>query len=314
MSFLDLADNDVGDVGEYDSFCGLIGGERPSTYSVSPKMWNAVFDRFGISAVYVPLDVREQNLAPMMSELRKDGKFRGANVTVPYKKAVVGLLDAVDPQAAEYSAVNTVRMSGGAMTGYNTDGVGQVRNLEGEIGSLRGKRVLQIGAGGAGNAVSYALVAEGAELIISNRTVEKARELSERIQRFFGLGSAPAFGDESSVKKYASKVDVILNVSLKGQHGSPFEKDSALAPTGEGNAAASMEIAESVPEGTLFADIVYNPRETVFLRHGRETGHRTLNGSGMLLHQAVRACQILYGRELEGAGTDEIADVMRRRL
>lgn len=313
MSFEKYLQNEIPEVRQTESFCGLVGGERPSTYSPSPKMWNSVFKKIDIEAIYVPFDVTKENFRGFVDELRKEKNFRGMNVTVPYKKTIIENLEEIDPHAREYEAVNTVVKREGKLCGYNTDGIGEVMRLKEIIGDLKNKKILQIGAGGAGNSVSYALVQEGAELIISNRTVEKAKDLSMRLQNFFKLKNNLIYGDESIVQKYANDVDIILNVSLKGQHGS-LENYSALAPADDKNNETSLRIAESVPSKTIFADVIYNPDETVFLKHGRETGHKTLNGYGMLVNQAVRSFEIMYQDEFKKSGMSslEIAEIMRK--
>lgn len=303
MEFLRFLENKLDVPSDAETFCGVLGGEKPSTYSVSPKMWNAVFSEYDIPAFYGAFDVAKENLKGFMRSVSTEEKFRGMNVTVPYKRDVIPLLQKTDPQAAEYQAVNTVHKDAETV-GYNTDGVGEARNLQDALGSLEGKKILQLGAGGAGNAVSYALVEAGAELIISNRTVEKAKDLSERISSFFKLESAPVFGGEDIIQEYAPECDVILNVSLKGQQGTDLEGTSSLSSAGPDNLEESMRLAERVPNNVLFADIIYKPEETVFLRHGRETGHGTLNGKMMLVHQAARAMEILYAAELEEAKAD----------
>jgi shikimate 5-dehydrogenase len=136
-----------------------------------------------------------------------------------------------------------------------------------------------------------------------------------RLAKFFNLKNWPVYGDESIVEKYSRNVNVILNVSLKGQHGD-LENFSALAPTDNRNHETSMKIAEDIPKETVFADIIYNPEESIFLKHGRETGHKTLNGYGMLLNQAVKSFEILYKDEFKKSGLSnaDIAKIMKSNM
>ena len=313
MSFQDYVTNDVEDLGEYKTFCGLVS-EHASEYSTSPKKWNAVFERFEIPARYVFFDTSEKNLKDLFEEFKKDSRFRGANVTQPYKDKVAPYLDVVENQAKAYNAINTIHKKGDVMKGYNTDGIGEVINLEEKFGSLEGKKVLQLGAGGAGNAISYAIAARGADMIIVNRSIENAESLANGLKTFYDRDFA--YGGEDMIRVYAPKVDLILNVSLKGQKGK-LEEFSALAEAipehVETNLEKSMKVAGTVPKTTGVADIIYNPPMTKTLEHARATGHEILNGENMLVYQAVEGMMRLYKNELEKAGAtkEEVTQIMK---
>ena len=196
---------------------------------------------------------------------------------------------------------------------------GQERPL---LESLRGMDVLMIGAGGAARSLAFYLgeILENGNLLICNRTLGTARLLAEEVQRVFGNGGAL---QEKDLETWAPKARLIINCSIKGQGGirktqdglTTFEPYSALAaanpaaiadpdlstpefyraylkaslPDIEANNRASWELALTIPLSTRFCDLIYSPEETVFLRHGRFSGHRTLNGRGMLVNQAADA-------------------------
>lgn len=226
---------------------GLIG-DHPSTYSRSPRIWNAAYADLGLDAVYAPFDVEPTGLAPLMTAIRQEPRFLGANVTVPYKQAVIPLLDRVDGRALQLDAVNTVvRTPDGELLGFNTDGEGAIGSLtrgwpgqpEPFLPSLERKSVLMIGAGGAGSAVAFAIaqaIGPRGRLFIANRTAETALALGLRISTVFENAQGM---DEADAELLAPGVDLVINASTRGQAGAKtvwngklayLEPYSALAP------------------------------------------------------------------------------------
>jgi shikimate dehydrogenase len=222
-----------------------------------------------------------------------------------------------------------VRSANGKLIGYNTDGEGFIDSLlrptadhrRGFMDSLSGVDVLLLGAGGSARAVAFHVSDQivGGRLIISNRTIQHAESLAGELIK---LGRQVMAIDEEDVSNWAPRVGLIINSTTKGQGGrrslgngqatilAPY---SALAPAhppvlGEelgrnfeakwheaaasdidANNARSMDLAKSIPATTRFYDLIYHPEETVFLQHGRATGHPTMNGKNMIVCQAVIA-------------------------
>ena len=250
-----------------------------------------------------------------------------------------------------------VRSADGKLTGYNTDGEGFIDSLflptpehpQGFMPSLAGIDVLLLGAGGSARAVAFHVsdrIGHG-KLIIANRTVAQAQSLAGEITI---LGrQAIAIGEED-VSIWAPKVGLIVNSTTKGQGGvrklnngmatmlAPY---SALAPAQppllaeslddgferqwhaaagndiEANNRSSESLTATIPVATRFYDLIYHPEETVFLRHGRETGHRTMNGKTMIVCQAVIAfCRRICQRQLQALGKNtpatqrQVAEIM----
>jgi shikimate dehydrogenase len=319
---------------------GVIG-EAPSRYSKSPALWNAAFAELSMHALYLPLDVNAAKLKDLATALRNCERVLGINVTVPHKLAVMDYLDELDPGAARIQAVNTiVRTPAGRLVGHNTDGAGFVASLlnpqpgrtESFVASLSGADVLLLGAGGSARAVAFhvsELLGRG-KLIICNRTVEHAFALAEEI-RAAGY-HAEAIG-ENELPRWAPKVILIINSTTKGQGGAfLLESYSALAPArplfaeGEESGAAessgagaraleddirrnndaSLRLASALPRSVRFYDLIYHPEETVFLRHGRDTGHPTMNGQAMIVCQAAIAfCSHICQAELQARGMND---------
>jgi shikimate dehydrogenase len=306
---------------------GLIG-DRPSSYSRSPTIWAAALRHLGLAATYLPLDVPPGRLEAVLGELRQMDGCWGANVTVPYKEAVIPLLDDVDPLAAAAGAVNTiVRRRGGRLVGTNTDGVGVVAALLHDDGAgplletLHGQTMLLIGAGGAARAAAVALapLLGTGELLVTSRRHERALDLARRAAATGGR--VRAIGDEA-LDRLLPEVDLVINASLRGQTGirqgdegwTTLEPYSALAPASpavlppmpeseflQAWAAASAEdvaanhersgarMRRLRPRAVVF-DMVYAPPVTVTMHHAREAGLRAVGGRWMMIVQAAEAC------------------------
>jgi shikimate dehydrogenase len=213
--------------GERKLLAGILG-DRPSQYAKSPSLWNRAFSELGLDAIFVPLDVEPNNLAPLVQALRETRQVVGFSVTVPYKTEVIKLLDELDPKARQIGAVNTVARSlEGKLVGYNTDGQGFIdmltRLLPGQdtlfFENLDGRRALLLGAGGAARAVAFflgeALGSKGA-LTISNRDPKKGEDLAASVSRAYGNATHIK---ENEIGAVAPTVDLIINATTKGQSG-----------------------------------------------------------------------------------------------
>ena len=335
------------EVGERALLSGSMG-ESPSKYSRSPAMWNAAFRDIGLDATHAPFDVRPENLAGFVEAARAYPGFMGSNVTVPHKLAIMPLLDEIDPIAREIGAVNTFSLGeDGRLTGYNTDADGLIasmlRTLPGQAGpfidSLAGKSALLLGAGGAGRAAAFALGRnlDGGQLLLMNRSLERAQELAGQVKSALGA-TVSAISQEEALDA-VTKMDLIVNASTVGQSGvrhlagslaTSLEAFSSLAPANpavmaetndpsafwrewfvrsadaiaENNARSAAAIARCKPEAA-FVDAVYSPDETVLLRQARLSGRKTLNGKGMLVMQAAFSfVNRMTRRHLQAAGHD----------
>jgi shikimate 5-dehydrogenase len=206
---------------------GIIG-DQPSRYAKTPLLWNAVYRELGWDAVSLPWDVSADGLAGFVAAARDTPAVAGMSVTIPYKTAIMPLLDDLDPLARQIGAVNTVvRESGNRFVGYNTDGQGAIdaltRHLPGNEGpfvpSLAGRRVLLLGAGGAARAVAFylgaALGSNGA-LRIVNRDARKAADLAAAVRDAYGVGES---GSDDRLDDWLPDADLVINATVKGQSG-----------------------------------------------------------------------------------------------
>jgi len=256
----------------------LIGD--PVEQSLSPAMHNAAFRALGLNCAYIALRVPKSMLADAIAGVRTLG-IAGFNVTIPHKIGIVGLLDELDESASLVGAVNTVKENQGKLIGFNTDGEGALRALEGKIGSVRGKEVVLLGAGGAARAIAFSLAKAGARLTIANRTVPKARALASAIEQKLGVNVEVASLGRAELIKALKNAGVLINATSVGMYPGT---DKTLV-------SASM-----MHRGLVVYDIVYEPLGTKLLQEARRAGVKTIDGLGMLVHQGALAFEIWTGK------------------
>jgi shikimate dehydrogenase len=259
---------------------GLIG--HPVGHSISPVFQQAGFDALGLDIRYEAWETAGEALAGRVASLREDERI-GANVTVPYKEAVLELLDVLTEEALRTGAVNTIaRGDGGRLVGHNTDIAGFDEALRRDGGfDPSGARVCVLGAGGAARAAIVALVDGGAaEIALWNRTPERAHALAGALDR--RDGRLRVVGDD--VGEAAAEAGLIVNCTTLGMAG------------GAG-AGLSPLLEPEIPTGAFVFDIVANPAETPLMAAARSRGCATLGGLSMLVRQGARAFTLWTGRE-----------------
>ncbi len=249
---------------------------HPIKHSRSPLIHGTWLKEHGIAGSYDAIDVAPEDLPGFVGRIRA-GEFVGGNVTIPHKEDVFRLCDAVDPLAQTIGAVNTlVREEGGRIRGFNTDYMGFLGNLDQNAPgwSERLGRAIVLGAGGAARAILVALRERGfREIVLLNRTAEKAVALAREIEGPFTPGRLDEYG------AYAGGADLLVNTTSIGMHDTRFDGlDLGL-----------------LPETALVTDIVYVPLVTPLLADARAIGLRTVDGLGMLLHQAIPGFEAWFG-------------------
>lgn len=252
----------------------------PVEGSLSPVIFNTAFRSLNINAVYVATRVPSGILPSFIAGIRQAG-IRGFNVTIPHKVAVIDLLDSLDKSAQEVEAVNTVVNRRGKLVGYNTDGLGALMALEEEIGQIRGKKVVLLGAGGAARAIAFSLVKAGCELTIANRTLSKAEALAGIIERKLGKRVRVTPLGRRELRKEISEADILINTTSVG-----------MLP----NVEETLVSADLLHPDLVVNDIVYKPLKTKLLREAEKAGAKTISGLGMLINQAALAFKIWTGR------------------
>ena len=240
----------------------------PIAQSMSPEMHDYWFQENQIDATYLPIHAKRGEVQSVLTSLQLLG-CSGWNVTVPHKSDILPCLDSIDEAATHMGAVNTVVSNSNGLVGYNTDGIGFVRAFEESFGKeKKNEAVLIIGAGGAAKGIAFALQTAGYKSItFTNRTIENARILSERIPNASCLSIAEA-------ERQFSRFGIVIQTTSVG-----------MAFSNEG-----MPLSPNlVTPGTAVVDIIYNPLETEFLSLAKAKGADTANGIGMFVHQGALA-------------------------
>jgi shikimate dehydrogenase len=252
----------------------------PVAHSKSPLIHALWLEKLGIEAEYRRTRVTAEELPTYRSSRRSDPDWRGCNLTMPLKQAVMPLLPALDPAAERIGAVNTVSRDG---TGYNTDAAGFLEPLRPLLAQRHLFRMARIlGAGGAARGVVDALRSAGFALVVAARRVEQAQALIDGLDSHFNHAVALdhfagptdfAFDDREGI------FDLVINTTPLGMSGkAPLPFDFS-----------------HVPPGAVIYDIVYDPLETPLLREARYRGHSTVDGLAMLIGQAALAFQHFFG-------------------
>lgn len=247
----------------------------PISHSRSPLIHGFWLRELGIEGSYERIAVEPAAFEAFATTLAGQG-FAGGNVTVPHKEAAFRLASVDDPVARDLEAVNTLWLEQGVLKGMNTDVIGFLANLDQEAPgwSERLRQAVVLGAGGASRAIVYALLQRGAErILLANRTLDRA----EALARHFGPKvTALAWSEAAAALQTA---DLLVNTTSLGMKGQP-PLDLDLSP---------------LPGTALVTDIVYVPLETPLLAAARRRGLATVDGLGMLLHQAVPGFERWFG-------------------
>lgn len=262
---------------------GLIGAGIQA--SRTPAMHEHEGDAQGIRYLYRLIDLDQLKLdstaLPDLLSAAERMSFTGLNITFPCKQAIIPLLDELSDEARGIGAVNTVVFKDGKRIGHNTDCLGFSEGFKRGLGDVERRRVVQMGAGGAGAAVAHALLSEGVEqLSIFDVEAERAQALAANLNKHFGSPRAQAGGDLSAAM---SEADGLVNTTPMGMAKLP-----------------GMPVPKELLRKELWvAEIVYFPLETELLREARAIGCRTLDGGNMAVFQAVKAFELFSGAEAD---------------
>lgn len=254
----------------------ITGGTRvaavignPVRHSLSPALHNAAFEQLGLDWVYTAFDVSPGEAQAALDAMRTF-RLGGLSVTMPHKEAVASAVDSLDPAAAALHSVNTVvPQADGSLRGYSTDGAGFVASLAAAGVLVAGRSVCLLGAGAAARSIVDALArADAARVAVVNRTAASAEQAASL------AGAAGNVGTTADVRE----ADILINATSVGMGGDELPCDPTL-----------------LRDGQVVADIVYHPRDTALLRAARSAGALTVEGLGMLVHQAALQQQLWHG-------------------
>lgn len=249
---------------------------HPIGHSRSPLIHTHWLETMAIAGSYEAIDVAPDELKNQLREIRK-GQWRGGNFTIPHKEEAFARTDRHDAAAEAIGAVNTIWIEGDHLVGANSDAYGFAQNLNDFAPQWRdGETALLIGAGGASRAVIHALLENGYDrILVANRTMSRVAPLTER----FGPNvQAVPFVE---IDKHIAQADIIINASALGMVGHP-----------------PLEIdLSSANSNIIVTDLVYTPLKTDLLKQAENAGLVSVNGLGMLLHQAALGFSKWFGAE-----------------
>jgi shikimate dehydrogenase len=253
----------------------------PIGHSLSPRLHGFWLRHYGIKGSYEAFETKPEDLPSALRGLKANG-LAGVNLTIPHKVAACKLVDALDPAAGRIGAVNLVTVDAQSrVLGSNTDAYGFSQNLSASGFKPAGGAAFVLGAGGACRAVLVALEDLGfTEIRIANRTKERAESLA---REFSTPQTKIMVVPWKTAPQDISGIDLLVNTTSLGMAGQP-------------PLAFSLE---TLPSSAFVADIVYAPVETCLLQKAKQRGYRTIDGLGMLLHQARPSFTAFFGREPE---------------
>ena len=243
---------------------------NPIEHSLSPRLHNYWIKNDGIEATYEKKKLKEDELKNLVLQI-KQKKIDGVNVTVPFKKAIIPFLDKLTPEAQSTQSVNTLYLKDNKVIGHNTDIIGFETSIKESKFNILNKEVLILGAGGVVPSIIYSLKKmKVSKIKISNRTKEKA----DKLKKLFKNIELVKWGE-------ATNFDVIINATSLGLKKEDFINLDFL----------------SISKNKLFYDVIYNPRETNFLKTAKKLGNITINGKLMFIYQALSSFNIWHGIE-----------------
>jgi shikimate dehydrogenase len=244
---------------------------NPIDHSFSPKLQNLWLKENNIDATYDKIKLEVHEIKNFIQEI-KEQKIAGCNVTVPFKKTVIPFLNRLSPEAEQTQSVNTITYDNGDLVGHNTDIAGFDNAIKKLDFSLKGKKVMILGAGGVVPSIIFALQKMNVqEITISNRTKERA----ENLRVLFNNIKILEWGN-------LTDFHMVINATSLGLN----------------NEKINLKFSSSGND-RLFYDVIYNPHETQFLKMGKQLGCKTENGKTMFVYQALEAFKLWHRIEPE---------------
>jgi shikimate dehydrogenase len=250
---------------------------HPLGHSRSPAFQNAAFRAAGIDAIYALADILSEAVPATVAGLRADDVY-GANVTVPYKQAVIPYLDELDDDARALGAVNTIVNRGGSLFGMNTDVPGFAADLRAHGVTVAGNTVVVLGAGGAARGVIAALTGmDAGRIVIANRTLARAEAIAVD---YPGRPIATSALHDAALPAAMRAAPLLVNATSSGLHG-----DETPIP---------LDLLDALPKDAAVYDLIY--RDTAILRAATARGLHAIDGLGMLIYQGAFSWEAWTGQ------------------
>ncbi len=278
--------------------CGLIG--NPVEHTLSPVIHNTLAELTGENLVYVPFHVPTGYIGDGVKGAYALNLL-GMNVTVPYKSDVIPHLKEIDSCAEQIGAVNTLVRIEGGFKGYNTDNPGLYRAMCVDGVEISGEKVLILGAGGVARAVAMLMVQKGAaQVILLNRTLERAERIAEEVNKITGKNIASAMALENYKELDTNEKYLAIQATSVGMH-----------PNAEDVVIEEEAFYQMIHTGY---DLIFNPWETRFMKLVKEHGGRAFNGAKMLLYQGIIAYELWTGKQIEETHAEIVYEKMCKAM
>ena len=241
---------------------------NPIEHSLSPELHNYWLKNNNIEAIYEKKKLSEDDLGKLILQI-KEKKIDGVNITIPFKKKIISYIDELTLEAESTQSVNTIYLKNDKLIGHNTDIDGFKMSVEKSKFNLTDKKVLILGAGGVVPSIIFALnKMQASKIFVSNRTKDKAENLKNLFDKLdiIEWGNIPDF-------------DMIINATSLG-----LKKEDKI----------DLDFSKTGTD-KFFYDVIYNPKETNFLKEGKKLGNKTENGKLMFIYQALLAFNVWHG-------------------
>ena len=250
---------------------------HPIKHSFSPTIHNYLFEKYFENNIYVCFDIKEDKLKDCIYGI-KALDIKGCNVTIPHKVNIIKYLDSIDDNAKLIGTVNTIKNKGGILKGYNTDGRGFVKSILDKGYDIKNKKVMIIGAGGACRSIAIELASEGVKYIeVRNRSLDRANEIIDSINNNFDTKANCS--KDAINHSCLMDIDILINTT-------PIGMENDLCP---------IDTNIVIDKKLLVCDIVYKPKDTVFLKWAKRNNLEIIYGIDMLINQALESFYIWTG-------------------
>jgi shikimate dehydrogenase len=252
----------------------------PIKHSFSPIMHNANFQDLGLDYVYIAFDVHPDKLEQAVNAVRTLD-IKGLNVTIPHKEKIIQYLDEIDPIANKMGAINTIKNDNGYLKATNTDAAGAKKSLIDAGCTIKGKKILFLGSGGAARSIAYLLSEDAEEIILTDIVEEKALSVANEIKKNMDANIEGKKANDRILAEEIKQTDILINATPIGMH--PKEDVSPISKN-------------LLHDGLFVFDVIYNPLETKLMKEAAEIGCKTLSGLDMLVNQGVIAFEWWTGK------------------
>ena len=282
-----LIDNKI-NLSKNEKFTAIIG-KNPSKTARSPVLWNKAFENFNLDLKMISLDVKKENLKDLFNLLKNNKEFIGGSITIPYKSDLTTLLEGnISEEANKIGSINSLfRKDNNKLYGTNTDGEASLAAFKKKYGEIENKKIMILGCGGAGKAVSafFSKEIKKGDLYLTSKN-KKNKAYSEKLEN-------TTWVDWDKKQEFLNNMDIIINCSSLG-----FDTQIHISPIKE-------EFYKHLKSSVIFYDIIYNPPKTKFLEFAENNNFKTLNGSEMNILQAAISFNYVVEKNI-----DEIKEAM----